>query len=850
MKALVSNRSIVTRLINASRAQPICGQGGRVQDDVPIPTISSNEILVKVKAVALNPTDFKHLDILSPSHSIIGCDYAGVVHKVGDSVKDKWQVGDRVAGAVHGGLYPDKGSFAEYLKTDADLAWRVPDKISDTDATTYGVSAVTAMLTLNIHHELPFLDTRPSIPKNEAVFIYAGATSAGLYHIELAKAVGYRVVTTASPRSFDLVKKYGADAVFDYNSLTVAADIVKEYPKITKAVDCFSEGKSTSICAAVLKPSGGKVITLLPNGKSSTRGVSYDLVMSYTAFGHPFQWLPPIGPKFEARPQDRAALVRFCEILPNITHILKPIPTVVLENGFDGVLEGLNKLRAGQTTDDSCWPSTKTWSALNSTINGHFIRYTPPGAVCYKSHPSYNAEACDSVIKHEWLNAGCIPVFENGTSIYGDPESGERGCSNDVLPAYVVNATTTDYVAVTLKFAAEKNIRLVIKNTGHAGDGRIWTHNLKGIELIEDFNSTCPNSKDAPSPRMAATVGAGVRDGEMVEALAAMNALAVSGTSNDVGVAGRSTGGGHEFATGHYGQGADSIPEAEIVTPSGKVVIANECQNEDLYWAIRGGGGGTIGVITRLTLKAYPAPQMVMAEFDISIKNHSSEDEWYQLIAEAHALFPAIQDAGIHGYYTVEGPPSAEALTFSGSLMMFEASSKTYEDAIRPFAKLLESSNDTVASSLYRLPVNNWQGLLKILPDIGSVSAGHSIRTSRMISRRTVIEKSDEFAAVYEKIGPTKKAPSNGLPNLSISGTLTISPKPVNNSLHPSWRNTTVHLITGQAWTDSANETEIRSMIHDMTYRKLGLLRDLDAVQGAYLNEARFKSFFQGYEHY
>ncbi|RKK06356.1 hypothetical protein BFJ69_g15558 [Fusarium oxysporum] len=514
------------------------------------------------------------------------------------------------------------------------------------------------------------------------------------------------------------------------------------------------------------------------------------------------------------------------------------------------------------TTDDSCWPSTKTWTALNSTIDGHLIRYTPPGAVCYKSHPNYDAEACDSVIKQwpeskfhssdpaslhsEWSNAGCIPVYKNGTSIYGDPEAGERGCSNDVLPPYVVNATTTDHVVEALRFAAVKNIRLVIKNTGHAGDGRnlgssslsIWTHNLKGIELIENFNSTCPNSKDTPSPRMAATVGAGVQDGEMVETLAARNALAVSGTSNDVGVAGWSTGGGHGFATGHYGQGADNILEAEIVTPSGKVVIANECQNEDLYWAIRGGGGGTFGVITSLTVKAYPAPQMVMVAFDTSIKNHTSEDEWYQFIADAHALFPAMQDAGIHGYYTVEGPPSAEALTFGGSLMMFEASNKTYEDAIRPFAKLLRSSNATVAWSLNRLPVNNWQGLLKILPDIGSVSAGHSIRTSRLISRRTVIEKTDKFAAVYKKIGPTKKAPSNGLPNLSMSGTLTISPKSVNNSLHPSWRNATVHPITGQAWTDSTNETEIRSMIHDMTYRKLGLLRDLDPVQGAYLNEA------------
>ncbi|KAI1032150.1 hypothetical protein LB505_013750 [Fusarium chuoi] len=154
---------------------------------------------------------------------------------------------------------------------------------------------------------------------------------------------------------------------------------------------------------------------------------------------------------------------------------------------------------------------------------------------------------------------------------------------------------------------------------------------------------------------MAATVGAGVQDGEMFEALAAQNALAVGGTSNDVGVVGWATGGGHGFATGKYGQGADNILEAEIVTPAGNVLIANQCQNQDLYWAIRGGGGGTFGVITKLTVKAYHAPTVVIGGFDIRAKNQTSEDEFYKFIADVHALFPAIQDAGIHGYYTVTG---------------------------------------------------------------------------------------------------------------------------------------------------------------------------------------------------
>ena len=233
MKALISNRSLATRICNHASGKSVCGQGGKVKDDVPIPTISPNEILVKVNTVALNPTDFKHLDVISPPNSIIGCDYAGLVQQVGSAVGSGWTPGDRVAGVVHGGLFPDKGAFAEYLKVDADLAWKVPAEISDTDATTYGVSAVTAMLTLNVRHGLPFIQgDDQAAPKDEAIFIYAGATGAGLFHIQIAKAAGYEVVTTASPRSFDLVKAYGATAVFDYRSATVAADVIKEYPKI------------------------------------------------------------------------------------------------------------------------------------------------------------------------------------------------------------------------------------------------------------------------------------------------------------------------------------------------------------------------------------------------------------------------------------------------------------------------------------------------------------------------------------------------------------------------------------------------------------------------------------------
>lgn len=105
------------------------------------------------------------------------------------------------------------------------------------------------------------------------------------------------------------------------------------------------------------------------------------------------------------------------------------------------------------------------------------------------------------------------------------------------------------------------------------------------------------------------------------------------------------------------------------------------------------------------------------------------------------------------------GPPEAEALTFSGSFMGFDISNKTYEDSLRPLRKMLGVSNSTVNWSLIKIPVSTWQGLLKVLPDIGTVSAGYGIRASRLISRQTITEKSQEFADVYKKIGPTKDAP-------------------------------------------------------------------------------------------
>lgn len=78
---------------------------------------------------------------------------------VGKISGQRWKVGDRIGGFVHGGLYSDVGSFAEYLKADGDLAWEVPDEMTLVEATTYGVPAATAVLSL-AYLDIPWADIK------------------------------------------------------------------------------------------------------------------------------------------------------------------------------------------------------------------------------------------------------------------------------------------------------------------------------------------------------------------------------------------------------------------------------------------------------------------------------------------------------------------------------------------------------------------------------------------------------------------------------------------------------------------------------------------------------------------
>ncbi|KAI8297834.1 FAD-linked oxidoreductase ZEB1 [Colletotrichum sp. SAR11_59] len=205
-------------------------------------------------------------------------------------------------------------------------------------------------------------------------------------------------------------------------------------------------------------------------------------------------------------------------------------------------------------------------------------------------------------------------------------------------PAYSVNVTSAEDVQAAVKFAREHNLRLNVKNTGHG---------------YSKFRPEMPYAQlNHTHTSVGYDIGAGIQDDEAFRAAAEHGVAVVGGTNaklisaKDVGLVGWAVAGGHGWLTSEYGMGADSIIEATVVTPTGDIITANECQNSDVFWAIRGSGGGTFGVITELTVKAHPMPQATTWILSVDKSPKTTVKDWWSLIADLHTELPALQAGG------------------------------------------------------------------------------------------------------------------------------------------------------------------------------------------------------------
>ena len=233
-------------------------------EDIPAPIPSSNELLIKVKAIALNPVDALYAaHPLGKTGRILGSDFSGIVVSLGSSIpaSSKVEVGSHVAGFLQGAYSKNDrpGAFAEFLVCPWDLVWRIGD-LSFEQAATVSLCALTAAQVLFYRLGIPAPSSFPSSNQEQrkhdsdsspiSIFINGATTSVGLYAAQLARHAPctMTIIGSASPKYFLMLRQppYQYDHIVDYRSSDMAQQVLSATNSrgVDVAYDCISEGSS------------------------------------------------------------------------------------------------------------------------------------------------------------------------------------------------------------------------------------------------------------------------------------------------------------------------------------------------------------------------------------------------------------------------------------------------------------------------------------------------------------------------------------------------------------------------------------------------------------------------------
>ncbi len=282
---------------------------------------------------------------------------------------------------------------------------------------------------------------------------------------------------------------------------------------------------------------------------------------------------------------------------------------------------------------DPGWPSEDLWKALGSELEGELIKVESPLTACVGAP----AGACAEVFK-ELKNP-----YYLGDEAGLTQSLGWVGAWTSRPSVYAVAAQSTADVVAAVNFARTHNLRLVVKGGGHSYQGSsnaadsllVWTRRMHDVTLHDAFVGAGCEGQAEPQP--AVSVGPGAIWGHTYnEVTTRVGRYVQGGGCLTVGVAGLVLGGGFGSFSKAFGMAGANLLEAEIVTADGAVRIANACSNPDLFWALKGGGGG-FGVATRVTLRTHALPN----DFGVVLAGvkASSDDAYRRLVARVLAFY-------------------------------------------------------------------------------------------------------------------------------------------------------------------------------------------------------------------
>ncbi|KAK3313626.1 hypothetical protein B0H66DRAFT_357482 [Apodospora peruviana] len=501
-----------------------------------------------------------------------------------------------------------------------------------------------------------------------------------------------------------------------------------------------------------------------------------------------------------------------------------------------------NKTSCLYIPGDREYPHEAEWNALNRTVGGRLIRGVPVAAVCYG--PDANATRCAelqhdwgvvnffldnpvAVVPPYWDNNTCDPFVTLGQSL--------SDCQIGNLARYAINVSDASTVAAGLKFARNKKIRLVIKNTGHdflggsqgLGSLALWTHNLKNISFITKYSSP---GYTGP----AVKIGAGVQFVELYKAAAARGLRVVGGSCPSVGAnGGWRQGGGHGPLVSSYGLGADQTLEQEVVTADGRLLTVSPTKNSDLFWALNGGGAGNWAVVLSSTVKAHADGPV--AGSVLFIDNTHDEKFWAAVTAwTKHLLVLNSLPRFSSEIFITKDVFALDMATWPGATQaeLIEALTPFYE-SLRQL-NITPTRNETAVQNSYVEHYNAYVGSDQIFTR--NLTIGGRLIPRSFVQQETLVPNLTATIRNIVENNPDTTVYYLGY-NASYARTGGVTAQ--TNAIFPAWRES-LFLINLVTWTDPqatwADQASYLATINTWQTQ----LRDLTPGGGAYINEATF----------
>ncbi|KAI0138418.1 hypothetical protein BJ166DRAFT_180338 [Pestalotiopsis sp. NC0098] len=530
------------------------------------------------------------------------------------------------------------------------------------------------------------------------------------------------------------------------------------------------------------------------------------------------------------------------------------------------------------TPADPEWPSIAEWQSLNSSVGGALLTTVPAASSCYSGNPFDSPDSCDDVIDgwgyssfHSdlpesidypiWANNSCLPPNATGYDA-------AVGCHVGGYPTYVVNATTPEQVATALKWASDRDIRVVVKGTGHDLSGRstgafslsIWTRHFNDLEINNSWS--VPGSNDTAQ---VLVTGSGNNWGEALLYSLQYNRIVTSGVDRTVGLGGYIQGGGHGPLSSTYGLAADQLLQVTLATVAGEVLVCNFAQNQDLFWAVRGGGGGQYGVVTQYVLLTYPTPATIAASSvtvmaaNMSDYSDATVNATWIAFAKLMSSFPDLMDAGCAGSGAAFTGASGESiLGLSGSIPGVVGSFNFW--SLNMTTEVMDDLLSTMESDILSA-VGGETGLISLTVSNSSSSSNYtefflsmnsspsvagqvSLVASRLIGRAQLGDLPvSDVASYFQRTMAAQNETAGSMLTVGLQG----GPGPRNvpeerrGAVNPIWRDVYLHIIDGAANVDTETNTPgvaLEQAAEWLEINKEAVFREWAPETGAYMNEA------------